>query len=154
MCGNRVEWRVVRGNAHTYVCGEHLIQAAMEYGGEACIIKIEGSTLCRWDGRLVDVTVEALRSIADRVVFLVMDKNADYGDAWQKQGMPGLATRISDKMCRIDQLIDGREVVVEDESLTDTLIDAIGYCMLGLLYLEARGCQNTPAKPVDLTRPV
>lgn len=82
----------------------------------------------------VEVTRYKLECIAQDVIDIVMRKNADYGDAWQKQGGAGWAVRLSDKLCRIENLSDGREALVLDESIDTTLEDAIGYCLLGLLY--------------------
>lgn len=91
-----------------------------------------------WTPLDVDVTYEGLHFIATSVIKKVLDKNADYGDAWQQQGSNGWAARLADKLFRIETLADGRERLVEGESLTDTLVDAIGYSMLGLFYLQYR----------------
>lgn len=160
MCGKTAEWSVCKGNTRRYSCTDHLTLMIDGRGGSAKVQRAgpwpKGAGLCcnYWGDASVGVTQQKLADIAAEVVLLVLKKNADYGDAWQNQGVPGLMARVSDKMCRVDRLIDGREVLIESESLRDTLIDGIGYCMLGLLYLEARGCQNTPAKPADLTKPV
>jgi len=82
------------------------------------------------------VSKEKLHVIANQVIALVMQKNADYGDAWQQQCVHGVLVRLADKLYRIDNLADGREALVPGEALQDTLIDAIGYAMLGLLYLK------------------
>lgn len=87
----------------------------------------------------VEVERSRLESIAYRVINLVMRKNADYGDAWQRQGINGAMVRLADKLYRIDNLSDGREVLVQEERLLDTLVDAIGYAMLGILYLQDAG---------------
>jgi len=90
-----------------------------------------------WESmKKVTVTLNALSEIAADVIEIVLQKNADYGDAWQKQGGAGWAVRLSDKLCRIENLSDGREALVLDESIEQTLIDAIGYSLLGLLYLK------------------
>lgn len=102
----------------------------------------------------VEVTRQALLDICLSVVGKIMEKNADYGDAWQAQGMNGSMVRLADKLYRVENLADGREMLVQGESLEDTLIDAIGYSLLGLLYIragtEADGaydfCLSHPAK--------
>lgn len=85
----------------------------------------------------VEVTREALDNIADHVINIILEKNADYNNAWQRDAIPGVMSRLKDKLCRIEVLADGRQALVAGEKLEDTLVDAIGYSMLGLLYLEA-----------------
>ena len=63
---------------------------------------------------------------------LVLEKNADYGDAWQKHGLAGVLVRISDKALRLQNL-EGKEALVVDEKVDDTLMDIAGYALLGLL---------------------
>lgn len=88
----------------------------------------------------VEVTRTKLVLVVTRIVDIVLKKNADYGDAWQRDGIPGVMTRLKDKLCRIEVLADGREALVAGEDLEDSLVDAIGYSLLGLLYLaETRG---------------
>jgi hypothetical protein len=92
----------------------------------------------------VEVTEAKLREVCVRVIDLVMKKNADYGDAWQRQGINGVLVRLADKLYRIDNLCNIHnlspkstvEALVADENVEDTLIDAIGYCLLGLLYMQ------------------
>lgn len=88
---------------------------------------------------MVTVTRYKLIMIASDVVELVLAKNADYQDAWQHQGLPGIAARLTDKLCRVEALVDGREALVTDEGIEDTLRDAIGYSLLGLLYIREHG---------------
>lgn len=85
---------------------------------------------------MINVTEEKLHAIARQVIALVMQKNADYGDAWQRQGINGCLVRLADKLYRIDNLVGGHEALIQGEALQDTLVDAIGYAMLGLLYLK------------------
>lgn len=88
---------------------------------------------------LVEVTFEKLTEIADDVVHLVLRKNPDYGDSWQRQGIHGTLCRIADKLFRMDTLADGRKALVPEEKLSKTLIDNIGYSFLALLWLKEHG---------------
>jgi hypothetical protein len=88
------------------------------------------------EAEFVDVTLAKLDYLAVRVINIVLRKNADYGNAWQRNGAPGWAHELQTKLCRLERLMDGREALIADENIKDTLIDAIGYSMLGLLYLE------------------
>jgi len=83
----------------------------------------------------------ALRDVADEVVELVLRKNADYGDAWQVYGLAGILVRLSDKAMRVERLAQGEALVVE-EGARDTLMDMVGYCLLGLLLIDSQsgGC--------------
>lgn len=85
----------------------------------------------------VDVTSMSLMRVAAKVIDLVMRKNKDYGDAWQMQGINGVLVRVCDKLYRIGNVM-GSEALIVSETVEDTLIDAVGYCLLGLLYLEER----------------
>ena len=85
----------------------------------------------------VEVTRVGLLGIANEVIELIARKNHDYGDAWQAQGINGVLVRLADKLYRIDNLAD-REALVASETVEDTLKDAIGYALLGLLYLRCK----------------
>ena len=83
-----------------------------------------------------NVTHLELVRIAVRVIETVLRKNADYGDAWQADGAPGWAHELKTKLCRLETLSDGRQALVVDENIEETLRDTVGYALLGLLYLE------------------
>lgn len=85
------------------------------------------------DGK-VKVTRSKLINVACDVIEIVLAKNHDYGDAWQHHGIIGPLIRLSDKLCRLETLADGREAVVVGESIDQTLEDACGYALLALLY--------------------
>ena len=87
----------------------------------------------------VEVTRSKLEAIAYSVVNLVLRKNADYGDAWQRQGLNGALVRLADKLYRVENLADGHERLVQDENVRETLVDAIGYALLGILYMQENG---------------
>lgn len=155
MCDRIAKWRVwptdefgksnfprVGGMPYTAVCSHHLGDIISKHSADAHVREVEPhlELPCCWrDVEPVKVTRQKLSNIACDVIDIVLDKNADYGDAWQRQGSPGLVSRVADKMYRVDIMADsGHEILVVSESLEDTLIDGIGYCMLGLLYLRAR----------------
>jgi len=91
---------------------------------------------------LVEVTRNKLIMIAADVVDIVLHKNADYQDAWQKQGIQGTLVRIADKLCRIETLADGRQALVAEEKLEQTLLDNIGYSFLALLWLREKDASS------------
>ena len=109
--------------------------------GKGCVgeVRIQQDCTRIADRVYVEVTRSKLEAIAYSVVNLVLKKNKDYGDAWQGQGINGALVRLADKLYRVDTLADGRERLVQDENVLDTLVDAIGYALLGILYLQENG---------------
>ena len=51
----------------------------------------------------------------------------------------GILVRLCDKMSRIANLLDGRTPSVKDESIMDTLMDAIVYEAILIYYLQRKG---------------
>ena len=85
----------------------------------------------------IPVTREELGEITEGAIELLLCKNADYGGSWCRQGINGVLVRLADKFFRIENL-QGREALVVDEKIEDTLKDALAYSLLGLLYLRHR----------------
>jgi hypothetical protein len=77
-----------------------------------------------------------LALITAEIVNLLERKNHDYGNSWSRQGVGGVLCRLSDKFFRIETLAGGREALIADEKIADTLQDAVAYSLLGLLYLR------------------
>jgi len=84
-------------------------------------------------------------------VEIIKKKNHDYskGDNPFKNfelsslqtGVPvelGILQRISDKVTRLGNLLDGTDPKVNDESIEDTLLDTINYLALLKAYRETR----------------
>lgn len=69
---------------------------------------------------------------------LLVKKNSDYGSSFEKVagdlGVISLAVRLSDKCNRLEELTTSDSALVEDESLTDTVEDLIGYVMLSMAW--------------------
>lgn len=105
---------------------------------DAVMVLMNRSTLVDMSPKLprCKVTGSQLDHHANKVIRLVLSKNADYKDAWQKQGIFGVLVRLSDKLCRIENLSSDEEALVAQEGLRDTLMDAVGYSLLGLVYLD------------------
>jgi hypothetical protein len=73
-------------------------------------------------------------------------KNADYGASYdlspQLLNIPahvGTLVRMTDKLARACRLAQGQAAQVQDEALTDTLLDLANYAVLAILALEAPG---------------
>lgn len=92
------------------------------------------------------------KSMCDRMVETTRKKNADYTG---KTDDPfanfrrceqlnicsvevGFLTRMTDKMARINSLIQNGKALVEDESIEDTLIDLANYSILMAGYLASK----------------
>ena len=99
-----------------------------------------------------DKFLELSLAIAD----LYVRKNSDYGDSFgisvQKYGLISALTRISDKFNRLESLILNKNRLVEDEKLTDTLLDLASYCIMTCIELQEKEKENkmnknTPISP-------
>lgn len=78
--------------------------------------------------------------ICKELTEIYIKKNKDYGDSFgetfKKLGIISAVTRITDKVNRLQNLCVNKRLV-EDESITDTLIDAANYCIMTLIEIEA-----------------
>jgi hypothetical protein len=68
-------------------------------------------------------------------------KNADYGDANLLEfGLYGILIRLSDKYNRLKTLIlNNKNPLVKNETINDTLLDMINYCIYMILLSEKNG---------------
>ena len=80
----------------------------------------------------VEVSRESLTEVCDRLIEILLRKNHDYGDAWQVHGIAGVLVRMSDKAIRLKTL-EGKEALVVEEDIQETLEDFTGYGILALL---------------------
>ncbi|MDO8623084.1 MAG: hypothetical protein Q7R52_02465 [archaeon] len=78
-----------------------------------------------------------------------------YGDSYKKFGTFGLAIKINDKSERLCNVIQNNELakLIKDESLRDTVIDLLNYCVLfiDLLDEEFKELQERVSK-IELTK--
>ena len=91
--------------------------------------------------------IESIRNTFTKGIELVERKNADYAGADNPfknfesalvVGIPidrAILVRVLDKLSRISNLL-GREAAVKDETIEDTLVDAINYLAILKAYLE------------------
>lgn len=66
-------------------------------------------------------------------------KNADYGDAFAKYGVVGVLMRMEDKLQRFLNISNRGVVLVNDETIEDTLMDLHNYAAMALLLLRSDG---------------
>jgi hypothetical protein len=89
--------------------------------------------------RRIPVDRVTLTGLCEDVVQLVLQKNAAYGNAWRRRGLPGIIVRLDDKLTRLESLTNGDclELRVDNagESAEDTVKDMIGYLLLAHVRL-------------------
>ena len=97
------------------------------------------------------VKVADMDSILSEVIELLLKKNHDYGDAWQRFGIFTPLIRINDKILRVETLASGEKALVADEGIKDTLTDIAGYAILALLKLnfEVDYMSMSPSQRLD-----
>ena len=85
-------------------------------------------------------------AVLRRMLEIHQAKNADYGSSYNLApallGIPahvGLLVRMTDKLSRACKLAQGQKAQVQDEALTDTLLDLANYAVLAILALESPG---------------
>lgn len=84
-------------------------------------------------------------AILERMAAIHKAKNADYGSSYNLApallGIPahvGILVRITDKLARACKLAQGQAAQVQDEVLTDTLMDLANYAVLAVLALHKK----------------
>lgn len=83
--------------------------------------------------------------VALRWIETLINKNRDYGSSiWARPLLApntncgdAILIRMSDKISRLRNLLQGGAVNVEDESIADTMIDLGAYCLLWLARPES-----------------
>lgn len=79
------------------------------------------------------------KCICDELNGIYEKKNHDYGNSFgetfDKLGIVSAVTRISDKTNRLMSLCK-TEARVDDESITDTLMDLANYCIMTVMELD------------------
>lgn len=67
-------------------------------------------------------------------------KNADYGNSFgetiQEFGYVVAVARISDKLKRLKNIVNGQEMAVKSETMRDALLDIANYAVLTILELD------------------
>lgn len=92
-----------------------------------------------------DLPAETLQDTRDlHEVFMqcletFVHKNVDYGSSWKQAGLVGVLVRLQDKLARALTLSkNGMAARVKDERLEDTLMDAITYMGMAVIWLRRR----------------
>jgi len=82
---------------------------------------------------------EKHRQICERLNDIYRRKNADYGDSFgksfAKHGLYSAVIRLEDKFNRLENLVS-KNAEVQDETITDTLLDMANYAIMAIIELE------------------
>jgi len=100
------------------------------------------------------VNISQLNKLVDNIVDMVIDKNHDYGNAWQTYGIFTPLIRINDKLLRVKNLSGGEQALVADEKVEDNLRDVVGYALLALLWLDNNPFEFLKAENCDAGRSI
>ena len=92
------------------------------------------------------------KEIINNIHTMYKDKNEDYGDSFNKSldkfGLLSSLIRLTDKMNRFEQLIDG-ESKVTSESIDDTLLDMANYAIMTVMWRRINDSKVQEYTPVD-----
>ena len=66
---------------------------------------------------------------------LFMKKNEDYGDSFITYNFIGVLVRLQDKVNRLENLMTKDEKNIIFESIEDSMMDSINYCILALMLI-------------------
>lgn len=75
---------------------------------------------------------KSIKNITDEITKILLKKNQDYGSASFNLGLNGNMVHLWDKVSRYRNLIKCDKENPNFESLEDTLLDIIGYAIIGL----------------------
>lgn len=91
-------------------------------------------------------------AICQQLNDLYRRKNADYGDSFGKSfaeyGMVMPCIRLDDKLNRLKSLTCKGDAQVQDESVTDTLLDLANYAIMTVIEMQI-AADNTTAPKED-----
>lgn len=89
-------------------------------------------------------------AICQQLNDLYRRKNADYGDSFGKSfaeyGMVMPCIRLEDKLNRLKALTRKGDAQVQDESVTDTLLDLANYAMMTVIEMQIAADDTTAPK--------
>lgn len=86
-----------------------------------------------------ELNEDDLRGLCEKVIKILLAKNQDYGSASFDLGLNGNMVHLWDKVKRYRTLVEKRIEQKNQpnfESIEDTLLDIIGYSLIGLVILR------------------
>lgn len=96
---------------------------------------------------------QKFRCICEKLISTYVKKNHDYGDSFtqtlNKFGLIASGVRMHDKLERFISLTNKETSMVDDESLTDTLLDLANYAIMTAMYLDSKKAHNNAQKTIS-----
>ena len=87
-----------------------------------------------------EIREELHQKICDEMHDLYIRKNRDYGgsvtETYNKFGLTSYLVRMCDKLNRVINLSQSKDILVEDERIEDTLLDLANYSILALIDIK------------------
>ena len=86
--------------------------------------------------------IQIHKKLCDQLNETYQKKNSDYGDSFgksvRKRGITAAMVRMEDKWNRLDNLtLHPENIMVNDESIGDTLLDLANYCLMTYMELNS-----------------
>ena len=88
--------------------------------------------------------VKQYETVQKEAISLFKKKNKDYGDAFATYGPIGVIIRMGDKISRLNSVTKNGIVMVNSESIRDTLIDLHNYAAMAVMLLDEKSL------PIDI----
>ena len=82
--------------------------------------------------------VKQYETVQKEAISLFKKKNKDYGDAFATYGPIGVIIRMGDKINRLTSVTKNGIVMVNSESIRDTLIDLHNYAAMAVMLLDEK----------------
>ena len=76
------------------------------------------------------------REMLDKVWMLYQEKNRFYGDIWYSRRETGLCLDMGRKIVRIEGFMNRSHEHTSRETIYDTMLDLVNYCILMKVYLQ------------------
>ncbi|RLD82543.1 MAG: hypothetical protein DRJ10_04930 [Bacteroidetes bacterium] len=83
----------------------------------------------------------SIKEITDEITTILLKKNADYGGASFDLGLNGNMVHLWDKVSRYRSIINNSSQT-NFEGLEDTLMDIIGYAIIGIHILKDKNIKD------------
>jgi len=148
LMANSVDVKRTRGVRHPFYTDPHASLAAMRNEYDHFAARYYGSEVdediaSHWFQAIAIMALDQAYSMcsdeietASSVLPLLRKKMEDYGyDNIDRFGLDGILVRLHDKIARLENLY-GKGETGKNESLTDTHIDIIGYCIIGCMVVR------------------
>jgi len=86
--------------------------------------------------------IEQMEEVQKEALELFIKKNKDYGDAFANYGPVGVIVRMGDKIQRLNSVSKHGIIMVNSESVRDTLIDLHNYAAMAVMLLDEQKAKD------------